>query len=206
LRNEMGESKRFLDEKFNIRVNTYAYPGGFHTDEMFPLAKELGYTQLFTVIPGKIRRSSNDLLLPRYIVMGTHDSVFDMGVSFNETALKPTKPGEVNVAPARQTTPYPVSPEPGAVVDTRVPLVTADLSTVTDMEPKSLVMRISGFGEVPAFFDPDKKTLTWKINRPLRSASCQVAITWRDAKGKAPELPLRWTFNIDTEAAYTPQE
>jgi hypothetical protein len=116
------------------------------------------------------------------------------------------KPGEVDLAPVRQTTPYPVSPEPGAVVDTRVPVVSADLSTVTDMEPKSLVMRISGFGEVPAFFDPDKKTLTWKINRPLRSASCQVAITWRDAKGKAPELPLRWTFNIDTEAAYTPQE
>jgi peptidoglycan/xylan/chitin deacetylase (PgdA/CDA1 family) len=206
LRNEMGESMRFLNEKFDARVTTYAYPGGFHTEEMFPLAKEFGYTQLFTVIPGKIKRSSDDMLLPRYIVMGTHDSIFDTGVAFNETALSPQKGGEVDALPVQPTTPYPVHPEAGAMVDDRTPLLTADLSTVADMEPKSLVMRVSGFGEVPAVFDPDKKTFSWKINRPLRSPTCQVAVTWRDSKGKPPELPLRWTFRVDLDASYAPQE
>ena len=34
LRKEMGESKRFLESKFAVKVTTYSYPGGFFTEEM----------------------------------------------------------------------------------------------------------------------------------------------------------------------------
>ncbi|WP_193211648.1 polysaccharide deacetylase family protein [Luteolibacter marinus] len=202
LRLEMGESKRFLESKFGARVTTYAYPGGIHTAEMDPLAAEFGYQQLFTVLPGKVRRSSEDFTLPRYIILGTHDRVFELATGFNELAV--AAPGALPLAP--QTTPYPVKPEPGMIVGTRLPEISADLSSVEDIDEKSLVMKVGGFGVVPATFDTGTKAISWTVNRRLRAPVCQVAVSWLDSKGKPPEVPLRWSFRIDPEASYVPAD
>ena len=42
--------------RYKQPVTTYAYPGGYHTEDMLPIAHEFGYQFLFTVLPGKIRR------------------------------------------------------------------------------------------------------------------------------------------------------
>ena len=202
LRNELGESKRFLESKFGARVTTFAYPGGFHTEEMMPLADEFGYEHLFTVLPGKIRRSHDNRTLPRYVILGTHDRIFDLATGFNEVAASAA---EVAVI-APQSTPFPVEPEPGSLIDSRLPLLSADLSTLADFDPKTLVMKVGGFGEVPATFDEATKSFSWQVNRRLRSPVCQVAVSWLDSKGKPPEVPLRWSFRIDPEAAYLPAE
>ena len=202
LRKEIGESKRFLESKIGARVTTYAYPGGFHTEEMFPLADEFGYEHLFTVLPGKIRRSHDNRTLPRYVILGTHDRIFDLATGFNEVAVSAA---EVAVI-APQSTPFPVEPEPGSLIDSRLPLLSADLSTLADFDPKTLVMKVGGFGEVPATFDEATKSFSWQVNRRLRSPVCQVAVSWLDSKGKPPEVPLRWSFRIDPEAAYLPTE
>ena len=201
LRTEFGDSKRFLEEKFGGRVTTYAYPGGIHTAEMDPLSKEFGYEHLFTVLPGKIRRSNDDHTLPRYIILGTRDRVFELATGFNEVAGAPAGHSP-ELAP--QSTPFPVQPEPGALVDSRLPLLSADLSTVPDLDPKTLSMKVGGFGEVPAVFDEQSKSFSWQVNRRLRSPVCQVAVSWLDSKGKPPEVPLRWSFRVDAEAAYLP--
>jgi peptidoglycan/xylan/chitin deacetylase (PgdA/CDA1 family) len=203
LRLELGESKKFLDEKFKVRVTTYAYPGGIHTPEMDPLAKEFGYEHLFTVLPGKIRRSNDDHTLPRYIILGTHDRIFELATGFNDVAGGSATQNPV-IAP--QSTPHPVNPEPGMMIDSRLPLITADLSAVADLNPATLTMKVAGFGEVPAVYDPDAKSYSWQVNRRLRSPVCQVAVSWLDSKGKPPEVPLRWSFRIDPEAAYLPEE
>lgn len=203
LRSELGESKRFLESKFGGRVTTYAYPGGFHTEEMMPLAGEFGYEHLFTVLPGKIRRSHDNRTLPRYVILGTHDRIFDLATGFNEVASSATID---TAAIAPQSTPFPVSPKPGSLIDSRLPLLSADLSSVADFDPKTLVMKVGGFGEVPATFDETTKSFSWQVNRRLRSPVCQVAVSWLDSKGKPPEVPLRWSFRIDPEAAYLPTE
>jgi peptidoglycan/xylan/chitin deacetylase (PgdA/CDA1 family) len=203
LKLEFGESKKFLEKKFGGRITTYAYPGGIHTAEMDPVAEEFGYEHLFTVLPGKIRRSNNDRTLPRYIILGTHDRIFELATGFNEIS---GMAGNANRVIAPQTTPHPVSPEPGTMVNTRLPLLSADLSAVQDMDPKTLTMKVGGFGEVPAVLDPDTRLLSWQVNRRLRSPVCQVAVSWLDSKGKPPEVPLRWSFRIDPEEAYVPQE
>ncbi len=203
LRKELGESKRFLESKFGARVTTYAYPGGFHTEEMFPLAEEFGYELLFTVLPGKIRRSHENRTLPRYVILGTHDRIFDLATGFNEIAVAAISESAV-IAP--QSTPFPVTPGAGSLIDTRMPRLSADLSTLADFDPKTLVMKVGGFGEVPAMFDEENKSFSWQVNRRLRSPVCQVAVSWLDSKGKPPEIPLRWSFRIDPEAAYLPLE
>ena len=203
LRVEMGESKRFLEYKFGLKVTSYAYPGGYHTEEMFPLAKEFGYTHAFTVVPGKVQRSTADLTLPRYMIFGNNDKVFEMATTYHESPSPGTTPAGT-LAGIAPTTPYPVVPEPGAIINSRLPTISANLRNVDSLNPASLVMQVSGFGEVPAIYDAASGKLSWQVNRPLRQPTCQVAIHWKNTAGKAPETPLRWSFQIDRESAYLP--
>ncbi len=202
LRKEMGESKRFLEARFDLKVCTYAYPGGYYSQEMLPLAREFGYTDLFTVLPGKVKRSTPGETVPRYMILGNHDKVFELATTFRE-GTNSGAPGILANAP--QPTPYPVLPEPGAIINTRLPEISADLAKVEDLDPSKLVMKISGFGEVPAAFNPDTRKFSWQVNRRLRQPTCQVAVTWKDTAGKAPESPLRWSFQIDRASAYLPE-
>jgi len=203
LRKEMGESKRFIETKFASTVTTYAYPGGFVTEEMWPIAEEFGYTSLFTVIPGKVKRSTPDKRLPRYMIFGNNDKIFELATSFRESQTSPAASG-VSLGTLAETTPYPVTPEPGAIINTRLPLISATLIDLTDFDPNSLVMKVAGFGVVPAKFDPASRMFSWQVTRRLRQPACQISISWMDAKGKPPATPLRWSFQIDREAAYLP--
>ncbi|NQX00079.1 polysaccharide deacetylase family protein [bacterium] len=204
LRKEIGESKRFLESKFPVKVTTYAYPGGFFTEEMPKLGEEFGYDFMFTVLPGKIKRSLPNDKLPRYIVLGNYDKIFEIATTFRE-APTATAPGSGGGLPGIvQTTPFPVTPEAGSIINSRLPEISADLSSLDNFDPATLSMKVSGFGEVPAIFSTESKKFSWQVNRRLRQASCQVVVTWKDMTGKAPETPLRWSFQIDRESAYLP--
>ena len=67
-----------------------------------------------------------------------------------------------------QTTPHPVDPEAGAIINSRLPEISADLSKLEDFDPATLVMKVSGFGEVPANFSPETDKFSWQVNRRLR--------------------------------------
>ena len=204
LRKEMGESKRFLEAKFPLKVASYAYPGGFFTEEMIQLGDEFGYACRFTVLPGKVKRSLPDATLPRYIIHGNYDKSFEIATSFNE-GQGMAGPG-VAAAGLVPTTPYPVQPEAGAIVNSRLPEISADLTAVENLDPATLSMKISGFGEVPASFVAGSRKFSWQVNRRLRQPACQVLVTWKDTTGKPVEPPLRWSFQIDRESAYLPED
>ena len=202
LRKEMGESKRFLESKFDVKIATYAYPGGFHTEEMFKIGEEFGYLHLFTVLPGKVKRGMLDVTLPRYIILGNYDKIFEFATNFRDG--QNTAAADGSISGLVQTTAYPVTPEPGAIINSRLPEISADLSKIENLDPASLVMKVAGFGEVPATFTPTTKKFAWLVNRRLRQATCQVSVTWKDLAGKPPEVPLRWSFQIDRASAYLP--
>lgn len=193
---EMGSSKVYLEKHFKQPVKTYCYPGGFHTEEMYGVAQKLGYDHLFTVLPGKIKRQSDDRFLPRYVILGTHDRIFELATEFRDAAAP-----AVGSEP-KQVVPYPVFPEPGSIINTRLPEIAIDLQTVPDLDPTTLIMRVGGFGDVPAVFDPQTKRLRWQVNRRLRHDSCQVSVTWKSIDQKTTAKPVRWTFTIDKQSAY----
>lgn len=198
LEREMGESKTYLEKAFGQKVNTYCYPGGFHTEEMFAIGQQHQYDHMFTVLPGKIKRDTDDRALPRYVVLGTYDRIFELATEFRDAS-----PVAHGTAP-KVTTPYPVSPEAGAIINTRLPVISIDLSSVPDVDPQTLVMRVGGFGDVPAVLDPETKQFRWLVNRRLRDSVCQVSVTWKKPNEKNTVTPVRWNFTIDKEAAYQP--
>jgi peptidoglycan/xylan/chitin deacetylase (PgdA/CDA1 family) len=199
LQKELGASKQFLESKFSQAIATYVYPGGFFTPEMFPIAREIGYTHMFTVLPGKVNHGTPDETLPRYIILGTHDHIFEMATDFGSAPATPEAYAETAVTPTTQ----PVKPEPGASVTERMPVISADLSKVADLDPSTLVMHIAGFGQVPASFDASSGVFSWKVNRPLRQAVCPVTVTWKNRSGKIAEPALEWWFRIDHAASYS---
>ncbi len=192
LRRELEESKDFLEKTLRIPVTTYAYPGGYHTPEMYPLADELGYDHLFTVLPGKVRIDSSPHTLPRYIVLGNHDAAFNASIVFRNTSRGSDS------APIIQTE-HPVTPGSGHLITSRFPTISADLSQVEKLDIDSIVMKVGGFGEVPIAYNPNTQVVSWTVNRALRQPVCEVSLQWN---GKAP---MRWNFRIDREANYQPK-
>lgn len=203
LNTEMGESKRFLEAGFGGSVTTYAYPGGYFTEEMLTKAGQLGYTHLFTVQPGKVKRTVPNEVLPRYIILGNYDKIFDFALAFRESQ---TDMPAGSVAGLVQELPFPVEPQAGAMINSRLPLISVDLSTAENIDPATLKMQVAGFGEVPANYASEGKIFSWQVNRRLRQPICQVQVSWKDTEGKAAESPLKWSFQIDREAAYLPDE
>ncbi len=203
LRKEMGESKFFLESKFSGKIETYAYPGGFYTEEMLSIGEEFGYRHMFTVLPGKVKRGMPDLTLPRYMILGNYDRIFEFATQYG--APLSTTLSTSSEADAVVSLPHPVTPEPGAMVNSRLPIITVDLSKAENLDPASLVMQVSGFGNVPAIYQPETKQFSWQVNRPLRQKSCQVLVQWNNLSDKKPATPLRWAFEIDRTSAYLPE-
>lgn len=199
LKKELGESKSFLESKFSKPVTTYAYPGGYHTPEMFPIADSFGYHCLFTVLPGKVSKDASNHTLPRYVILGTHDSIFEAATRFPATLNSSATLGAIV-----QTTEHPVTPAPGSTVGDRQPQISADFSQAENLDPSSLVMRVSGFGQVPATFDAESKKFSWKVNRRLRKPTCDISVSWKLIDAETYEKPMRWTFIVDRHAAYQP--
>jgi peptidoglycan/xylan/chitin deacetylase (PgdA/CDA1 family) len=204
LRSEMGQSRKTLEEKFSQKIDTYCFPGGFYTDEMLNLSKELSYDFMFTVLPGKIKSTSDNKLLSRYIVMGNSDSIFMLATEFRNSSFTHSTTKTNNSAV--KTIAFPVKPLPGEKISTRMPIINVDLSSQTNINKDTLKMKISGLGEVPAIYDSATKQFSWKMNRRLRSPSCEIFVTWNNLENKATETPLRWEFFLDKEAAYQPNE
>lgn len=197
---EFGTSKSFLEERFGSSILTYAYPGGYHTPEMFNIADTLGYQCLFTVLPGKVTRDSPNNTLPRYIILATHDSIFEKATSFSATATSSATLGGLP-----QSTEHPVTPVAGGTTGERLPLISADLSAIENLDSSSLVMRISGFGKVPAIFEAESKKFAWKVNRRLRKPTYDISVSWKLMGNENYEPSMSWSFILDRHAAYLPK-
>jgi len=196
---EMLDSKTFLEEKFDVKVTTYAYPGGIHTEEMHRKAEELKYDCLFTVFPGKITIGKDNNALPRYIVLGTHDSIFEQAISFR------SRNADGTLAPKVIKLAHPVLPKPGDKISDRMPVMEVDVSNVEGLNPDSIVMRVYGFGKVPCVYDGEKKVIRWKANRAIRQSVCTVTAQWQLVGSTKYEPLLKWSFQIDRSSVYQPR-
>ena len=195
IRTELEESRKFLKAKFGEAVTTFAYPGGYFTEEMPTIGDTLGYEFYFTISPGKIKQGTSNHKLPRYIVHGIFDKNFAAATRFHANANAEASLGF-------QSTPHPVSPEAGGTVQSRLPTIWADLSAIENLDHTSPTMRVAGFGLVPAKYDRQTRRLSWTVNRRLRQRITEVSVQWSLLNSSKPETPMNWRFLIDREAAY----
>jgi hypothetical protein len=74
------------------------------------------------------------------------------------------------------------------------PTIKANLASMGDVDPKSVEMRISGFGLVPAVYDPKTKLVTYVFTQKLIPKMYTVILT---AKVNGKKVETRWDFTVD---------
>jgi hypothetical protein len=83
-------------------------------------------------------------------------------------------------------------------VRTALPLIKVNLSSVGQIEPGSVQMRVSGLGLVPASYDPKTGAVSYQVPQKLRDKSCTVIVS---AKSGGKKVETHWTFGIEEAAA-----
>jgi peptidoglycan/xylan/chitin deacetylase (PgdA/CDA1 family) len=191
--NEVVGCKDLLEQRLGVKVNCFAVPFGNYNEHVKELARNAGYEAMFTVYGQPITFTSPMDALGRYAIEANKPKVFADAVNMIGTS---TGGGTAvaEVGPKDLTT----QPADGETVRTALPLIKANLSSVGEIEPGTVQMRVSGLGLVPANYDPKTGTVSYQVPQKLRDKSCTVIVS---AKSAGKKVETHWTFGIEESAA-----
>lgn len=205
---EFRESKAFLESKFGVKIATFAYPGGHYTPDMARRGTtDWGYEALFTCNPVRTSWDTPIAEIGRFIIFGNDedDRNFRIATSFGGSLEDPGRQllgGEPDGDGPPTAPLVSVSPGENETVTDRRPLIRVDLSKLDDIDPASVVMRMPGFGEVPAVYDATTRHLTYRPVSVLRQPEIGVRVRLRRV-GQDKDDVVSWKFFIDQKAHYT---
>lgn len=196
MRKEIIASRKVLEQRLGIQVNAFAYPFGIHTGEARALVKEAGYDAAFTVYGQRLSHNSPAELLGRYAVEASKPVIFEnalrmIGGGVSTAASEPTL--TMNAASSMIT-----EPMEGETISNPKPTIKANLSTLGDLDPKSVEMRISGIGAVTANYDAATKIIEANLTQKLRKQGYTVIVSGT-VKGR--KVTTSWNFNFDPGGA-----
>jgi peptidoglycan/xylan/chitin deacetylase (PgdA/CDA1 family) len=193
IQNEVVGSKELLEQRLGIKVNCFAVPFGNYNDHVKELARNSGYDAMFTVYGQPITFTSPMDAIGRYAIEANKPKVFADAVSMiGASSGGGTAVAEVG---AKDLTTHPAD---GETVRTALPLIKANLSSIGQIEPGSVQMRVSGLGLVPVNFDPKTGTVSYQVPQKLRDKTCTVIVS---AKSEGKKVETHWTFGIEEAAA-----
>ena len=193
VQNEVVGCKELLEQRLGIKVNCFAVPFGNYNEHVKELARNAGYEAMFTVYGQPITFTSPMDAIGRYAIEANKPKVFADAVSMiGASSGGGTAVAEVG---AKDLT---TQPADGETVRTALPLIKANLSSIGQIEPGSIQMRVSGLGLVPANFDPKTGTVSYQVSQKLRDKTCTVIVS---AKSEGKKVETHWTFGIEEAAA-----
>src|SRR5438034_2238380 len=193
MQNEVVGSKQLLEQRLGIKVNCFAVPFGNYNEHVKEIARNAGYEAMFTVYGQPITFTSPLDSIGRYAIEANKPKVFEDALKMIGTSTG----GAAAVAEvgAKDLTTHPAD---GETVRTALPLIKANLSSIGQIEPGSVQMRVSGLGLVPVNFDPKTGTVSYQVPQKLRDKTCTVILS---AKSEGKKVETHWTFGIEEAAA-----
>jgi peptidoglycan/xylan/chitin deacetylase (PgdA/CDA1 family) len=192
LKGEIVGSKELLEKNLGIQVKAFAYPYGLHNQTVRDVVKQAGYEAAFTVWGRRIAYGADPLIIGRYAIESTKPNVFEEAVNFKGAV----EGGNTGVMPAAAT--MVTQPMDGETVTDSLPEIKANLATLGNVDPKSVSMRLSGLGLVPATYDPATKLISYKVTQKLHGPQITVIVS---ATVNARKTEARWSFNIGSNEA-----
>ena len=193
LKNEIAGSKETLEQKLGIQIKAFAYPYGLHNEAVRETVKQAGYEAGFTVYGQRIGHGAEATLIGRYAIESNKPKVFEQAANFSGSV----EGGEgAGVMPAAVT--MVTQPMEGETVSDPNPEIKANLAALGNVDPKSVTMRISGVGLVPATYDPETKLISYKVTQKLYEGQVTV-IVGATVNGRKTEA--RWSFNVGSKEA-----
>jgi len=187
--NELNGSKQLLEQRLGIKVNALALPYGRYNAHVLEMARKAGYEAIFTVYGQKIGFLSRCDNLGRYMIEANKPQIFASATRFGRGGT--TAPSAVAEYVAKSV---PTDPQDGSTVTETPPMIAAQLESFEPFDPKTLVMRVSGFGIVDARFDPATKTLLYKPSRKMDAATYTVIVSGEASGGARRQV--HWSFTV----------
>lgn len=195
VQNEVVGCKTLLEQRLAIKINCFAVPFGNYNDHVKELARNAGYEAMFTVYGQPITWTSPMDALGRYAIEANKPKVFEDAVKLIASSSGGPGGPAVAVVGAQNLQ---TEPADGSTVRTALPLIKANLSSIGQIDPASVQMRISGLGVVPATFDPKTGMVSYQVTQKLRDKTCTVILT---AKSGDKKVEAHWTFGIEEGGA-----
>ncbi|QIF02618.1 polysaccharide deacetylase family protein [Roseimicrobium sp. ORNL1] len=207
LHEEIHESKRWLEETFQLPCRTFAYPYGDKNADIVKQVMEAGYDAAVTVNPQKLNWDTHSGELPRFTQLGDQDANFRVATNFygggkSISDSRFVKTDAVNEQGEKLVT---LKPEPNTTITDRLPVIEANLSKLGPIIPESLVLKVGGFGTVLARYDPATQVVSFRMPQKIRLETCNVMLSFRRVGADKDEL-VSWQFKVDKKAAYLPQQ
>jgi peptidoglycan/xylan/chitin deacetylase (PgdA/CDA1 family) len=191
LHNEIYTSKDILEQKLGISIVAFAFPYGTYNEVVRKMATEAGYQALFTVYGQHMGIDAHADQLGRYALDSLHPDLFKTVVDFGATDGVDPGVEAAQLAAAAMLT-EPMNDE--KISNTR-PVIKANLASMGNVEPNSVEMRVSGFGLVPAKYDPATKLVSYEFTENLVPKTYTVILT---ATVDGRKVETRWDFTVDT--------
>lgn len=202
LETELKGSKDILEQKLGIKVTTLAYPYGLHNEIVRDVAMKAGYEAAFTVYGQHLAHAGDPAMIGRYAVMSTDPKVFAKAIDFGSAAIVASAPGQAAPPPGVPASAAMLTqPMQGEVVSNPKPEIKVNLATFGAVDPKTVEMRISGFGVVPAAYDPATQMLSYTLHQRLREKNVTVIVS---ARANGRKAVANWAFQYDPNAAPSP--
>lgn len=219
---EFNESYDFLVRNFGeygTVMKVFAYPYGIYSNHVAEKGLEAGYDLLFTVNQQKTNWDSPAAELGRYMAYGTSASNFTRAMVFKGATmlasgrrLMAVPRGGVGASGAgvvssggNEVPLVTTHPADGEKVISRMPLIEMNVSRLTEVDPESIRMRVSGLGQVPHEYDADTGVIRYQVPQRLRGKNCMVQVVLRHEGSSKPEV-IAWKFKVDLEAEYLPRK
>jgi hypothetical protein len=194
LHNEIYTSKDILEQHLGIKISVFAFPYGTFNETVRKMALDAGYEALFTVYGQHMGIDAPADQLGRYAIESTHPDVFKAALNFGANGEPASGPAaSAQLASASMVT-QPMNDE--HISDSK-PTIKANLATMGEVEPASVEMRVSGFGLVPAKYDPQTKLVSYEFTQRLVPKTYTVILS---AKVKGKKVETKWNFTVDTNA------
>lgn len=185
LENEFTQIRNDLRNNLGLEVVVYAYPYGVHNEAVREMGRATGYEALFTVSGKHVTQDTPADEIGRFIVQSDKPQTFRAALQFGPAMLTAGSQGGPSVA---------VAPAHGSVTGDLSPWIWADLSSVSGLDPRSIEMRVSGLGLVPAQFNPESGRVSFRPPRRLHQREVTVQIR---ARAGGQRIEMSWQFQCD---------
>lgn len=186
LRHEMAGSMSIISEKVGAPVYAIAFPYGRFNKAVQEAAAAAGYKLQFTVRGQKLTAASKDDELGRYVVLSGKPEIFQAAINFGGAMSLPGVTLETQ-------------PAAGAYIGDPSPLISAKLDGLGKIDPGSAELWLSGYGKLPAVYDPATNTISFQIRDRLRASQHTARVAVRSG-GK--RLQTEWDFVIDRKLLF----
>ena len=189
LHHEVYDCKQILEDKLAIKIVAFAFPYGFHNEVVRKTAMDAGYQLQFTVYGQHMGQNVLRDQVGRYAVDSIKPAVFKAALDFGGEIGAPGAE-ETQLAAASMLT----EPMDNSHISNPKPTIKANIATMGEVDAGSVEMRVSGFGLVPANYDPKTKLVSYVFTQKLEPKSYTVVLS---AKVKGKRVETKWMFTLD---------